>query len=724
MSNKKYQRIYTVSYALPVALSMGFFSAFAADINSVTTGKNAQGSYEIQIGGSGFGKVRSYSLNNPARIVVDIPNARSNLAEKITEVTHPLVSSVAVIEGDDRVRATVNLSKATPYDIIEKNNRITVVVKGNRSVIGKKAKSFKNTKQASVSRSASVDFRRGSEGQGSIRIALPHDKTVVDVQRSGSRVIAKLQGAVFNKTQRLNVNDFNTPVSRIDVYRNQLSIATNSDDFEIVSYQSDNVFSIEFNKPADDELTKRALPPGDKNKKYVGEPLSLNFQDIGVRAVLQLIGDFTNTNVVVSDAVSGSITLRLNNVPWDQALDIILQTKGLSVQENGDVMYIAPSADIAANKRAAYEVANVEKELAPLQQQLIQVQYARAENLEKIIENARNKPSYKVGGGTQEIYDSLLSSRGSIAVDVRTNTLIVNDVPSSIDKIRRLVTKLDVAVNQVLIDARIVSASNDFTHELGIRWGGAFVGATDDVVLGGSGTLAGANQIISSANTNIRNTGQAFPTAVPDLGNRLGVNLGASKSNGSLGFQLLGSDFLLDLELSALEDEGRGEVISSPRVITQDGSQARISQSTQIPYTTRDETGNITTEFKDIPLTLDVTPKIAPNHMVDMILDIKKDTVGALVQTANGTEHSINTNNVKTQVLVDNGETVVLGGVYEQVKTKGVSKVPVLGDLPVVGRAFRRDKNSVQKSELLIFVTPKIVDKRYTSRDKFVEIRD
>ncbi|PID65300.1 MAG: pilus assembly protein PilQ [Gammaproteobacteria bacterium] len=692
MTKRNFKRMYTAPYAVPLALSMAVFSAYAADVSSVTTGKNGSGGYEVQIGGSGFGQVRSYSLNNPARIVVDIPNAKSHLL------------------------ATINLAKAMPYDVVEKNNRITVVVKDANSVSGQKTKTKRST-AGGQNRFAAVDFRRGNEGQGSVRIMLPNDSTVVDVQRVGNRVVAKLQGAAFAKTKRLNVNDFNTPVRSVDVYKNQLSIATNSDAFEIVSYQSDNVFSIEFNKPNEDALANQALLPGDSNKKYTGEPLSLNFQDIDVRAVLQLIGDFTNTNVVVSDAVSGSITLRLNNVPWDQALDIILQTKGLSKQENGDVIYIAPSADIAANKRAAYEVANVEKELAPIQQQLIQVQYARAENLEKIIEDTKNSGNKN---SKNRVTDSLLSNRGSVSVDARTNTLIINDVPSSIEKVRRLVAKLDVAVNQVLIDARIVTASNNFAHELGVRWGGAFVGATDDVVVGGAGNLAGADAITSSANQNIANTGQAFPTTAPNLANRLGVNLAAANPTGSIGLSLLGSDFLVDMELSAMQDEGRGEIISSPRVIAQDGGEATIEQGTQLAYNKLDESGNTVTEWKDIPLKLTVRPKIAPNNKVDLDLEIQKDSPGAVF---NG-EPSIDTNNIVTQVLVDNGETVVLGGVYEQRKTKSVSKVPVLGDLPVVGRAFRRDTNEVRKSELLIFVTPKIIDKRYTSRDKFVEIRD
>lgn len=711
MNKKLYPNSLAPLYSVLLAIGATAFPANAADIKSITTGRNSQGAYEVQIGGSDFQNVRSYSLNNPARIVVDIPGGRSKLAEKITEVSNPVITNVAVIEGEDRVRATINLTQPVPYHIDEKNNRITVVIEqsGSRAAAKKVSSAVKGT--------ANVDFGRGAEGQGKLTIKLPSGNPVVDVTRSGSRVILKLQGATFAQQKRMNVVDFGTPVKSIDVYKNSVSIDSIGEDFDIVSYQNDDSFSVEFSKISKDIQDQSLLPPGDSKRRYDGEPLSLNFQDIEVRAVLQLIGDFTNTNVVVSDAVSGSITLRLNNVPWDQALDIILQTKGLSMQKNGDVIFIAPSNVIAENKRAAYAVTSVEKELAPLQQQLIQVQYARAENLEKIIEDNR------VSGKEGQAVSGLLSARGSISVDPRTNTLIVNDVPSSIDKVQRLVADLDVPVNQVLIDSRIVSATNNFAHEIGIRWGGAFVGATDRTTFAGSGSLAGANTIISSANNNIASNGQAFPTASPSLNNRLGVDLGATNPVGQIGLQLLGADFMLDLELSALEDEGRVEVISSPRIITQDGSSASIKQSVQIPFTTRDESGNAIVEFKDVPLSLDVTPKIAPNQMVDMILDVKKDTQGATVITAMGPQPSINTNNVKTQVLVDNGETVVLGGVYEQRKSKSTAKVPVLGDLPIVGRAFKKDTNNVDKSELLIFITPKIVDKRYVSRDKFSDIR-
>ncbi|WP_218110554.1 type IV pilus secretin PilQ [Ostreibacterium oceani] len=703
----------TKPLSLIIATTLAVTPAWAGDINSVISGRNADGAYEIQLIGSGFSGVSSYSLNEPAKIVIDIPNGKSNLTSSVTEIKSPLVTDIAVIEGDDRVRATINLTKASPYKIVDTDNKITIAIQEPSQVKSQRVP------EAVANQASTVDFKRGAEGQGVVEIALPHENASVDIQRQGTKIIAQLRGSQFGQAKRLNVQDFGTPAKHVDIRKNQLQIDTLTDNYEIVSYQSDNRFLIELSKPLKEELDQALLPPGDSRKQYDGEPLSLNFQDIEVRAVLQLIGDFTNTNIVVSDEVSGSITLRLNDVPWDQALDIILQTKGLGKEENSGVIYVAPAATIAGNKRAAYDIVNVERELAPTQSQLIQIQYARAENLEKIIRDTNRSTSGAEGRNN----NGLLSARGTIAVDPRTNTLIVNDVPSSIQKVRALIGELDVAVNQVLIDARIVSASNDFTHELGIRWGGAFVGASGGNIIGGGGSLAAADTITSSARDNLA-SGSSSAITAPSLNNRLGVNLGSSNPTGILGVQLLGSDFLLDLELSALENEGRGEIISSPRVITQDGNSANISQGTEIPYTTRDDSGTPTVAFKEVNLELNVTPKIAPNQMVDMILEIDKDTVGALTQTLDGVVPSINTNNVSTQVLVDNGQTVVLGGVYEQTKTKSVSKVPVLGDLPVVGRAFRRDLNSVQKSELLIFVTPKIVDKRYVSEDKFSEIRN
>lgn len=710
---KKIGKVVVVFAALCVSTTV-----FSAEIHSVTSGRNADGNFEVQINGSGLNGVNSFSLNNPARIVVDIPDGRSNLSESVIDVRQAGVSEVAVIEGDDRVRTTINLSKMSPYRVIDTDSRISVVVQG-KQVTTKKKKNKQQRKKVKRAVTSTVDFRRGVDAQGRVEISLPNDNVVVNVERRGRKVIANLRGSQFGHSRKLNVMDFGTPVKSIDIYKRRLAVLVANDNFDMVSYQNDNKFLIEFNKPEKQTIDQAALLPGDSKKKYTGEPLSLNFQDIEVRAVLQLIGDFTNTNIVVSDEVTGGITLRLNNVPWDQALDIILQTKGLSKQQNGDVIYIAPSGIIAKNKKEAYAVANVEKEVAPLQQQLIPIKFARAENIEKIIEDNSNRSA---GSDGKRFDEGLLSSRGSVSVDKRTNTIIVNDVASSIDKVIALIERLDTAVNQVLIDSRIVTASNTFAHDIGIRWGGAFVGATDSLTFAGAGNAAGASTITTSANKNIAKTGQAFPVATPSLNNRLGVNLGAATKNAaSLGLSVLGSDFLLDLELSALEDDGRGEVISSPRVITQDGHEAVIRQGKQYAYRKLDESGNTTIEFKDIDLKLKVTPKIAPNRSVDMILEIDKDSIASLSNTG---EPLIDTNGVRTQVLVESGETIVLGGVYEQQKSKSVSKVPVLGDLPVVGRAFRKDHNEVKKSELLIFVTPKIIDKRYISNDKFSDIRN
>ncbi len=424
----------------------------------------------------------------------------------------------------------------------------------------------------------------------------------------------------------------------------------------------------------------------DNNKQYNGENLSLNSQDIEVRSVLQIIADFTNTNIVVSDEVQGNITLHLKDVPWQQALDVILKSKGLSMVKRNNVIFIAPSQIIMQQKKDAYEIANIEDELAPLEQVLIPIRYARAEQLKATIDN--NDAKSDKGG--------ILSSRGYLSVDTRTNTLVVNDVPNSIAKVQRIVKKLDVAVRQVLIDARIVSVSNNFSHELGIRWGGSAVGKHGGI----SGTMAGIGENSS-------------------INNRLGVNLGTTATPyGTLGVKILNADFLLDLELSALEDEGQGEVISRPHVMAQDGHRATIKSGTELAYTTHNDKGTAKVMFKDVNLSLDVIPKITPNHMVDMILKVDRDTVGALTQTLDGVIPSINTNGVETRVLVASGNTVVLGSIYEHTETKSVAKVPVLGDLPVIGRAFRRDKKNVTKTELLIFITPKIINDNQLVKSK------
>lgn len=693
--------------------------SYAAEITSVQYGQNGDGKIELQIIGKDLVGIQSFNLTNPARIVIDIPNGKSFLKNRSTPVNKGQIQDIVVIEGDNRARATINLSNIVAYEVIDNNSdKITVLIKDNTANSKATSSSTAKVKQPSSNVDPKIDFTRGAEGQGVLSIDLANEDIAIDVRSEGNQVIAESTNAEFPKSvqKRFKVTDFGTKVKSIDILKNKVIATMVDDNFEYVSYQSDDLFTLEFNEPQTEEDKQAQEFTFGENKRYEGEPLSLNFQDIEVRAVIQLIADFTKSNIVVSDEVSGNITLRLNNVPWDQALDIILKTKGLSKRESNEVIYIAPTGTLVNNETQELTGYQKREELSPLKTELIQVQYARAEALEEIITDDGGNS----GGGERNNNRGFLSNRGNISVDERTNTILVQDIPSRIAAIRALIADLDVPVNQVLVDSRIVAASDDFSHELGVQFGGAFVGTTDDYTFGGTGSLSGQDTILGSAAENLLETGQALPATIPSLGDRLGVALPASNPTGSIGLGILGADFLVDLELSALQDEGRGEVISSPRVITQDGADAYIEQGVEIPYSTVGDDGSVQVQFKQANLSLSVTPKIAPNNMVDMILEITKDTIGASVPTALGSAvPSINTNSIQTQVLVDNGETVVLGGIYEQTKQNTVSKVPLLGDIPVIGRLFRKDTNSVTKDELLIFVTPRIIDKRFIESDKF-----
>ncbi|MES0327947.1 MAG: type IV pilus secretin PilQ family protein, partial [Gammaproteobacteria bacterium] len=464
-----------------------------------------------------------------------------------------------------------------------------------------------------------------------------------------------------------------------------------------VAYQADNIFTIEL-KP----IAKEALEEQNKSKfGYTGERLSLNFQDIPVRAVLQLIADFTSLNVVVSDSVTGNLTLRLKNVPWDQALDIILKAKGLSKRESGNVMLVAPSEEIAAQEKIDLEASQAITELAPLRSVYFTVNFAKVTDLEKLFSAAG-----KEGGS------SLLSSRGSVIVDERTNTLIVKDTDEVIAELRRILIKLDVPIRQVLISSRIVIASNDFSKELGVRFGVTDVSSNGvDGIKTVSGTITSTNQIVGDAVDNLSTTGNAFPVELPTGStggrlDRLGVNLPVIGTNvGAIAFSVLKGGSLVDLEISAMQNENKGEVVSSPRVVTADRNEAFIEQGVEIPYLSATSSGATSVEFKKAVMSIKVTPQITPDDRIIMDLTVNKDSVGQVF----GGIPSIDTREVQTQVLVNNGDTIVLGGIYEQVTRDEEDKVPLLGDLPLIGSLFRHTLKSDQKAELLIFVTPKIL---------------
>jgi type IV pilus assembly protein PilQ len=525
-----------------------------------------------------------------------------------------------------------------------------------------------------------IDFRRGEDGQGRVIVNLSDPSIPVDMQQQGGKVIVDFYRARLPEEleRRLDVLDFATPVKTIDTYtrgNNVHMVITPMGDYDYLAYQSNNQFTIEVKA-----LTKEQVEASKKDELgYSGERLSLNFQDIEVRSVLQLIADFTGINVVVSDTVRGSLTLRLKNVPWDQALDIILKTKGLAMRQSGNVMLVAPSEEIAAREKLELESQKQIEELEPLYSEFIQVNYAKATDLASLLKSTDT---------------TLMSDRGMVTTDERTNTLLVQDTASKLVEIRQLVATLDIPVRQVLIESRIVIASNDFSRDLGVKFGWS----KQTTFNNGENIVAAGGTLNSITGNNIIDPGFSPDGLLVDL-----PVIGATSSIG-LAVGKIGS-YMLNLELTAMEAEGQGEVISSPRVLTSNQKTAFIQSGVEIPYQEATSSGATSVSFKDAVLELRVTPQITPDDRIIMDLNVKKDSVGEVYLGV----PSIDTNEVSTQVLVDNGETLVLGGIYEQEKIKEIDRVPFFGELPLVDWMFKKTSITDDKAELLIFVTPKIV---------------
>lgn len=665
----------------------------------------------------------SFTINDPARIVLDFLETRNGLSTRQQSINVGVADRISVLEGADRTRASLNLARLVPYNVQVQGNSVLLTLDNAGTAA---AKTPAATPAASVAAAASatprrietplvasrsiqdVSFRRGPNGQGVITTKLSNPGIAVDVRQEGNQIIADFQGANLPRGQqrRLDVTDFATPVRTVEALNRGNSARLNvqpTPPFEYLAYQANDLYVIEVRPPQQtpEEEEKETMFDSSK-KKYKGDLLSLNFQDIEVRAILQILADFTGLNIVVSDSVKGNLTLRLQNVPWDQALDIILRTKGLAMRQNGNVVFIAPTEEVAAREKLDLESHKTVQELIPLRTEIIQVNYAKAGEIAKLLEN-------KGGGGgdktTQE--RGILSPRGDIVPDERTNTLIVKDVPDKLVEVRELVAKLDVPSRQVLIDSRVVIASNDFSRDLGAKFGVTGVQQAGGGINAVSGSTTATDAMVNSAINNLTSTGQSSPVAVPTLlQNRIGVDLSAAGT--SLAFAILRSDYLVDLELSALQAEGQGEVVSNPKVVTADLKKATILQGRQIPYTTVSQDGT-KIEWKDVFLKLEVTPQITPDDRVRMDLLVSKDEEGRQVTINSLQSASIDKREVSTQVMVNNGETVVLGGVFEQSKTDNVSKVPLLGDVPLLGYFFRNTKKGDTKRELLIFVTPQIL---------------
>jgi len=651
----------------------------------------------------------AYQLEQPSRLVLDFDKAQQTLKQASIPVATREASSVDVSSDAQRARLTVNLAEAGAFTTRVEGN--TFILKINSTQAAATPVAVQQTAQGI----SNIGFQRGAEGEGQVVIDLAGSNTPVDVQQQGSKIIVRTLGNKIpaHLARRLNVNDFATPVSTIDAQNdggNGVITIQSAGSYEYMAYQAENKLTISLKRPVDKNPFKPRAA-----QSYTGKKISLDFQDIEVRRVLQLLADFTGINMVAADTVQGNITLRLKDVPWDQALDIILKTKNLDKRRNGNVIWIAPVAElIKAEEEEAKAIAQSVK-LAPLQTEYIQLNYAKAADIEKLITDGKNASNSRggtnSGSGADPLGDSvgsLLSPRGTVSVDPRTNTLIINDTAQKIDQIRGMIDLLDVSVKQVMIEARIVRATTDFTKEMGVKWGILSQGITNNnhLLVGGSDTtLWNLREPEKDDDTG----GWKYEIERPQ---NLNVDLGVTSAGASrIAFGLISlSDFMLDLELSALQADGYGEVISTPKVLTADKQQAKVASGTQIPYQSA-EGGGVnavsTTEFIDATLSLDVTPSITPDGKVQMNLNITSDSPGAPTPTG---QLTINKNSINTNVLVDNGETVVLGGIFEQQTANQQTKVPFLGDIPYLGRLFRKDIKSDNKRELLIFVTPRIVN--------------
>lgn len=663
---------------------------------------------------------RGYTIEKPARIVLDMPGVASALSKK----HHPLgignARRVSIVSTSDRTRAIVNLTQLVAYDTsIEGNTLILLVGANSRAPVvtsttsdssdSSLSNAVRNNTVSTASYAEStlsnVDFRRGPNGEGRVLLTLSDPKAPIDVTSAAGKIRVEIRNTTLPEAmrRRLDVTDFATPVEVVDALQEGnhtvLNIVANGT-YDYLAYQTDGTMSIDVSPVTEDEIAARS-----DIFKYTGEKLSLNFQDIEVRSVLQLIADFTDLNLVASDTVAGRITLRLKNVPWDQALELILKTKGLDKRQAGNVLLVAPASEIAAREKLELENQKQISELAPLRTEFIQVSYASATELYDLFSAAGS-------GG------SVVSERGSVIVDERTNSIILTDTADRLEDFRRVIARLDVPVPQVLIEARIVAANANYSRQLGVKWGGGALKDNGAQLLkygGSSETLTelqnGVAESVEAGGGGLDADSLGF--SITDTAANV-VDLGIQGQGvTSFGVGITASSYILDLELSALQTDGHAEVVARPKVITADKSTAMIESGVEIPYQEATSSGATSTSFKDAVLKLEVTPQITPDNRIIMDLNVKQDTVAQLTV---GGAPAINTNEVETEVLVDNGQTIVLGGIFQTDKTVSTVKTPFFGDLPYVGRLFRRDSERDDKTELLIFVTPRILKDSITDR--------
>ena len=693
--------------AIVASVMVGFFSAVYADPQIEAVSSSIQGGVDVvRIDFSEPLKAvpDGFAVQSPARIALDFPAVRNGMGHTNVGINQGNVKGVNVVQANDRTRVVLNLKRATPYkSVIDGNSLLVSLAPASEAASSEKGGStvFSESRNTSVAPLKNIDFRRGVENAGRVVIDLDSNQVGVDIRQQGDKLVVE-----FLKTslpeglrRKLDVSDFGTPVQMISAVQSgdrvRMTIEPKGQ-WEHSAYQSDNQLVVEIRQQKTDD-GKLAQGGG-----YRGEKLSLNFQNIEVRSLLQVIADFTNFNVVTSDSVTGNVTLRLKDVPWDQALDIILQAKGLGMKKNGNVLQIAPKDELAAKEKAELEAQAAIQDLEPLRTQSFQLNYAKAADIAEQL----TRSSGTQGGNTSRI----LSNRGSVIAEPRTNQIFVSDIPSRLAQVQEMIAKLDVAVRQVLIEARIVEASDSFGRSLGVKLGGSDlrgvrggdpgyrVRGSNRVALGGSynavsaTTGEGESSMLNTSTTQFLN----LPASAVD---------GSAPATFALSLFSAAANRFLNLELSAMEADGQGKVVSSPRVVTANQVKAIIEQGTEFAYQESAQNGATSVQFKKAVLSLEVTPQITPEGSIILDLAVNKDSPGTVVAGA----MSIDTKRVKTQVVVENGGTVVIGGIFELTEKDSVAKVPLLGDIPVVGNLFKNRTRSSRKEEILVFITPKII---------------
>ena len=760
--------------ALAVSMVAVSSSAHAAQrINNVSVVQTAPAVTQMRLGFTGLPVLpAAYQLDDPSRLVLDFEQVQNGLASRFNEYNIGMVNDVTTLSSDSTTRLIVGLKQSGNYTTaIEGNELLLTITDPDRPVITSDpvqdvlnnssgitttavvtpivetstvpvaAVSTNNTvvvenevpadtmvvrvnpllnpqlasaqvsKQYSYDGLSAVNFSAGNDGGGNVSMVLANEAIPVDVQRQGNKLVVRLTGSTVprNLLRRLNINS--GLVSSIDTKnqgQNGVITINMFDDYEYQAYQSGNQLNISISKP---ELLRE---PTLEERVYSGEPLSMEFQDVEIRSVLDILAQFTEMNIVASDSVAGNITLRLINVPWDQALDIILKSKNLGKRENGNVILVAPSTELAEQEARELEAQQAVQSYAPLRTEYIRLSYAKAQDVLTLISQGSGSSGSSGIGGTSGLTsrgndnNTLLSDRGTVTVDERTNTLIVKDVANSIENIRTLISKIDIPVRQVMIEARIVSATDSFSKEIGVRWGILSNGAANNrsLLVGGSDQTLWDLKDFDVETTTVNGQTVSYPSYDISRPDNLNVDLGVDNPAGSIAFGLLSlSDVMLDLELSALQADNRGEVISTPKVLTADKQTAKVSSGTQIPYQEASASGATTTSFREAALSLEATPNITPDGKIGLQLLITNGT-----PTIINNQVAISEDSISTNVIVEDGQTVVLGGVFRNRTNNNVDKVPFLGDLPYIGRAFRKDVRNNNKEELLIFVTPKLIN--------------